>query len=155
MARAATMMSCLALLLLTTGCNADLSLGGSADTTKGSKPEIPVGQSTDSLMVSDVEVGTGQAAKPGDRLVVHFVAGIYETGKEIESAWVSGQPLGFRLGGGEWNYGWEEGMSGMRVGGRRELLVPTKPGETPPGSELGDTVVYLADLVEIEPAEYG
>ncbi|HEX8689736.1 MAG TPA: FKBP-type peptidyl-prolyl cis-trans isomerase [Solirubrobacterales bacterium] len=114
------------------------------------KPEIPTGPTSKKLIVKDLIEGTGVAAEEGDDLSVHYVAGIYETGKEIESAWVEGNPLGFRLGSGAWLKGWEEGMPGMRVGGRRELIMPTNREETPPGSKLGDTLVYVVDLVEVK-----
>jgi peptidylprolyl isomerase len=115
----------------------------------GSKPAIPKGPTSEKLIVKDLIDGDGVAAEDGDQLAVHYVAGIYETGKEIESAWVEGNPLGFTLGSGAWLKGWEEGMPGMRVGGRRELIIPTTPEDAPPGSKLGDTLVYVVDLVEV------
>lgn len=118
--------------------------------SKGPKPEIPKGPSTDRLIVRDLIEGTGAELRKGDVVGVHFVAGIYETGEEIESAWVPGKPLGFPYGDGTWVYGWDEGMEGARVGGRRELIFPTKPGTVPPGSKLGDTLVYVVDITEIE-----
>lgn len=120
------------------------------------KPRIPTGPKSEKLIVKDLSEGDGVEAKEGDALSVHYVAGIYETGEEIESAWVEGNPLGFTLGSGAWLKGWEEGMPGMRVGGRRMLIMPTTPKEIPPGSELGDTLVYIVDLVEVEaPKEKG
>lgn len=118
--------------------------------SKGPKPKIPRGPSTDRLIVKDLIEGTGAEIEKGDTVGVHYVAGIYETGEEIESAWVPGTPLGFAYGSGSWDYGWEEGMGGVRVGGRRELIYPTRPGTVPPGSELGDTLVYVVDVTEIE-----
>jgi peptidylprolyl isomerase len=115
----------------------------------GPKPEIPTGPKAEKLIVKDLVEGSGVAAEEGDQLAVHYVAGIYETGDEIESAWVEGNPLGFILGSGSWLKGWEEGMPGMKVGGRRVLIIPTTPEDTPPGSELGDTLVYVVDLVEV------
>ena len=116
---------------------------------KGPKPPIPQGPTSEKLVVKDLIEGTGVEVKEGNLLSVHYVAGIYETGEEIESAWVPGQPLGFQLGSSDWLKGWEEGMPGMRVGGRRELIIPTTPADAPPGSKLGDTLVYVVDLVEV------
>jgi peptidylprolyl isomerase len=82
-------------------------------------------------------------------LLVRFLSGIYETGEEIEFASDSGGPIGFLLGSGDWSWGWEAGMPGMRVGGRRELIFPTTPAFTPPGSKLGDTLVYVVDLLGV------
>jgi peptidylprolyl isomerase len=123
--------------------------------SKGPKPKIPQGPTADKLIVKDLIEGTGAEPEEGDTLGVHYVAGIYETGEEIESAWVPGKPLGFPYGSDAWVYGWEEGMDGIKVGGRRELIFPTKPGTVPPGSELGDTLVYVLDLVEIEKPRKG
>lgn len=133
--------------------------GSSAETRSeeaaslGPKPEIPRGPKSKKLIVKDLIEGTGVEAEKGDELAVHYVAGIYETGEEIESAWVEGEPLGFTLGSGGWLDGWEEGMPGMRVGGRRELIIPTTPQSFPPGSEVGDTLVYVVDLVEARKPE--
>jgi peptidylprolyl isomerase len=118
--------------------------------SKGPKPEIPQGPSSDELIVKDPIEGTGAEIEKGDVVGVHYVAGIYETGEEIESAWVPGSPLGFPYGTGSWSYGWEEGMEGARVGGRRVLIFPTRPGDVPPGSKKGDTLVYVVDVTEIE-----
>lgn len=119
----------------------------------GPKPEIPQGPKSEKLIVKDLVEGDGVEAEKGDELAVHYVAGIYETGEEIESAWVEGSPLGFSLGSGGWLQGWEEGIPGMRVGGRRVLIIPTTRQDTPPGSELGDTLVYVVDLVEARKPE--
>lgn len=118
--------------------------------SKGPKPEIPQGPSSDRLIVRDVIEGTGAELKKGDLVGVHYVAGIYETGEEIESAWVPGKALGFPYGSGSWLWGWDEGMEGARVGGRRILIFPTRPGDVPPGSKKGDTLVYVVDVTEIE-----
>jgi peptidylprolyl isomerase len=118
--------------------------------SKGPKPDIPKGPSSDRLIVKDLIEGTGAELRKGDLVGVHYVAGIYETGEEIESAWVPGKPLGFPYGSGSWSYGWEEGMEGARVGGRRMLIFPTEPGDTPPGSTKDDTLVYVVDVTGIE-----
>lgn len=111
-------------------------------------PAVPKGETSASLVVTDLIEGTGPAAEAGRILLVRYVAGIYETGEEIESA---GEPqaVGFMLGSGDWSLGWESGMRGMRVGGRRLLVFPTTPAHTPRGSNLGDTLVYVVDLVGI------
>jgi len=134
-----------------TACGSDTSAETRSEEAAdlGPKPAIPKGPKAEKLIVEDLVEGSGVAAEEGDQLAVHYVAGIYETGKEIESAWVEGNPLGFTLGSGAWLKGWEEGMPGMKVGGRRVLIIPTTPAERPPGSKLGDTLVYVVDLVEV------
>jgi peptidylprolyl isomerase len=139
------------------GCGEDSSAEGpilsleAENRSKGPKPKIPQGPPADELIVKDLIEGDGATADDGDELAVHFVAGIYETGEEIESAWVPGTPLGFELGSDTWAYGWEEGIPGMRVGGRRVLIYPATPEESPPGSKTGQTLVYVVDLVEAKP----
>lgn len=121
----------------------------SAEASKRSKPQVPKGPTAHKLIVKDLKVGTGAAAKKGDLVLVHYVAGVYERGEEIESAWVRGDPFGFTLGSkGALPY-WEKGLPGMRVGGRRELIFPTTPAHHPIGTELGETLVYIVDLIEI------
>jgi peptidylprolyl isomerase len=143
------LVACAAVVLTACGdSSAETETRSEEAATLGAKPDIPKGPTEKKLIVKDLEAGTGVAAEEGDELAVHYVAGIYETGEEIESAWVEGSPLGFTLGSGTWLKGWEEGIPGMRVGGRRELIIPTTPEDSPPGSELGDTLVYVVDLVE-------
>jgi FKBP-type peptidyl-prolyl cis-trans isomerase len=117
---------------------------------KGPKPKIPQGPTANRVIAKDLIEGDGAEIQKGDTVGVHYVAGIYETGEEIESAWVPGTPLGFPYGDGSWSYGWEEGMEGVRVGDRRVLIFPTRPGDVPPGSKMGDTLVYVVDVIEIE-----
>lgn len=144
---------CAALSLAACGSDSSAETHSEEAATLGPKPEIPKGPQSEKLIVKDLVEGDGVEAEKGDQLAVHYVAGIYETGEEIESAWVEGNPLGFTLGSGSWLKGWEEGMPGMRVGGRRVLIIPTTPEDSPPGSELGDTLVYVVDLVEAKKPE--
>jgi peptidylprolyl isomerase len=116
----------------------------------GPKPKIPTGPHSDSLQVKDLKVGAGDTVEKGDIAVVHYVAGIYETGEEIESAWVPNKPLGLSITPTGVLLGWYEGLPGMRVGGRRELVFPTTKADMPPGSGPNDTLVYVVDLVGIE-----
>ncbi len=139
---------CAALSLPACGSDSSAETHSEEAATLGRKPEIPKGPKSEKLIVQDLVEGDGVEAENGDDLTVHYVAGIYETGEEIESAWVEGSPLGFTLGSDAWLKGWEEGIPGMRVGGRRVLIIPTTPEDAPPGSELGDTLVYVVDLVE-------
>jgi len=126
---------------------AKLPFGTPAQAVKRAKPKLPQGPTSANLTVRDSVQGTGEVAETGKILVVRYVAGIYETGRELE--WTGNKPVGFLFGGGDWSYGFEEGMAGMRVGGRRVLIFPTTPATLPPGSELGDTLVYVVDLLEI------
>lgn len=122
-----------------------------SEAAERAKPKVPRGPTSGNLIVRDLVKGTGAFAQSGEILMVRYVAGIYETGKEIEFGGTPNRPVGFRLGSGDWSLGWEAGMPGMRVGGRRELIFPTTPDAVPPGSEVGDTLVYVVDLLAIQP----
>jgi peptidylprolyl isomerase len=131
------------------GARSRIPLGTLAEAARRSKPKVPKGPTSANLIVRDLIRGTGEVAESGDVLVVHYIGGIYETGEEIEYNWSVRDPVGFLLGSGDWAYGLEEGMQEMRVGGRRELIFPTRPDTVPPGSKLGDTLVYVVDLLAI------
>lgn len=144
------------------GCGGSSASGGSSGSTVaatgspgaepplGPKPAIPKGPPSDELIVKDLKEGTGEVVEPGDLIAVHYVAGIYERGEEIESAWVRNNPLGLQLSPGGVLPGWVKGLPGMRVGGRRELIFPATRAHRPIGSEPKDTLVYIVDVVGIE-----
>lgn len=129
------------------GAAAKLPFGTPAQAARRAKPKLPQGPTTASLIARDLIQGSGEVAETGKILVVRYVGGVYETGRELE--WTGNKPVGFLFGGGTWSYGFEEGMAGMRVGGRRTLIFPTTPATLPPGSQLGDTLVYVVDLLAI------
>jgi peptidylprolyl isomerase len=144
---ASIVVVCVAMAMALGGCGDDAA--SSTVSAMKPKPPVPQGAHSEKLVVTDLEEGTGAVADTGDRIAVHYVAGIYETGEEIESGWVEGEPHVFTLGSGAMLDGWEEGLPGMRVGGRRQFLIPTSRAVSPPGSEVGDTLVYVVDLLEI------
>jgi peptidylprolyl isomerase len=109
------------------------------------------------LVIKDLKQGKGAAAKPGDKLTVEYVSYDYRTGKEFDAQthhWGYGEPAVFELGAGEAVPGWDPGLKGMRVGGRRELIVPPRlaygNGVTPTGVRRNDTVIFVFELVGIE-----
>jgi len=140
--------------LIGTGCGGDDSATGSPSTEAkevlGPKPKIPTGPHSSTLQVRDLKVGTGEVVKKEDVVAVHYVAGIYETGVEIESAWVPNTPLGLTISPKGVLRGWYEGLPGARIGGRRELVFPTTKEDMPPGSGPDETLVYVVDVVGIE-----
>jgi peptidylprolyl isomerase len=106
--------------------------------------QVPDGPPPKKLVVKDLEEGSGEPAKRGDTMSVLFVAGSYKTGKQFEAEWEVDRPFRFALGSGEAIEGWEEGLEGMKVHGRRELLVP---------SDLAykqGSLVYIVELLAIE-----
>lgn len=105
------------------------------------------------LVIDDLLEGQGPAAAPGDVLVVHYVGVRWSDGEQFDASWDREQPLEFELGAGRVIAGWEQGLEGMQVGGRRVLTIP--PGlaygdrGSPPVIGPGETLVFVVDLVEI------
>jgi peptidylprolyl isomerase len=121
----------------------------------GTKPtvEVPKGPAPKTLVVKDLKTGDGAEAKSGDQVSVQYVLADYESGKELESSWDSGQPFAFQLGGGQVIPGWDQGVAGMKVGGRRELIIPPDlaygaQGQ-PPTIPANATLVFVIDLVSV------
>ena len=119
------------------------------------KPEIefPDGPPPADLVVTDIWEGDGPVAKAGSRVKVHYVGVAYSTGEEFDASWNRGQPLEFQLGVGQVIAGWDQGVQGMRVGGRRKLVIPAHlaygdrgaPGAIRPG----ETLIFVCDLVSV------
>lgn len=118
------------------------------------KPKVPApkGAPPKKLVVKDLEEGTGPAAKPGDEVSVHYVLVDFKSGQEIEASWERGEPIAFALGSSAVIPGWEQGLKGMKVGGRRELVIPPQLAYGPQGSgpiAPNSTLVFVVDLMAI------
>jgi len=122
--------------------------------TFGTRPTVtvPPGAPPTQLQSTDLIVGTGPAAKAGDNVTVQYVLATYSSGKEIQASWDS-QPFSFVLGEGNVIKGWDEGVVGMKAGGRRELVIPPSLGygASSPGAGISanDTLVFIVDMVKI------
>ncbi len=129
---------------------ADLSPAGTAGTAPTLK--VPSGTPPTSLESADLITGTGKAAATGDNVTVQYVLGTYSSGKVVQSSWTS-QPFSFTLGAGQVIPGWDQGVVGMKVGGRRELIIPPSLGygnQSPgPGIAADDTLVFVIDLLKV------
>lgn len=105
------------------------------------------------LVVIDEIVGDGEEAGPGDVVDVHYVGVSHATGAEFDASWDRGEPLRFQLGVGQVIAGWDQGVQGMRAGGRRRLKVPSHLayGEhgAPPVIQPGESLVFVCDLVAV------
>ncbi|KAF3463249.1 FKBP-type peptidyl-prolyl cis-trans isomerase [Streptomyces sp. Tu 3180] len=118
------------------------------------KPEVdvPEGAAPAELTVRDLIVGDGAEVKPGTVVRVHYVGVTFETGKEFDSSWDRDQPFKFALGSGRVIKGWDRGLRGMKVGGRREIVVPPRLGygnQSPsPLIPAGSTLVFVVDLLD-------
>src|SRR5580700_1554257 len=117
------------------------------------KPEIdfPGGEPPAGLEITDVWEGDGAGAKAGDTVQVHYVGVAYSTGEEFDASWNRGEPLEFRLGVGQVIQGWDQGVQGMKVGGRRKLVIPPDLGYGSRGAgssiKPGETLIFVCDLV--------
>ncbi len=90
--------------------------------------EYPAGELTGQLQIRDLVEGTGPVAQAGQQAVVHYVGVAYSTGAEFDASYNRGAPFTFPLGAGRVIPGWDEGVVGMKVGGRRELIIPPHLG---------------------------
>ena len=125
------------------------------DPTLAQKPEVevPKGPAPKLLQIDDLVEGTGAAAKAGDTVTVDYVGVLYKNGKQFDASWDSGDPFQFQLGSGGVIQGWDQGLVGMKVGGRRELVIPAdlaygtegSPPNIPPNAPL----VFVVDLKAI------
>ncbi|GAA0910680.1 FKBP-type peptidyl-prolyl cis-trans isomerase [Streptomyces thermoalcalitolerans] len=119
------------------------------------KPEIdfPGGEPPADLEIKDIWEGDGPQAKAGDTVSVHYVGVAFSTGEEFDASWNRGTPLRFRLGVGQVIAGWDRGVQGMRVGGRRQLIIPPHLayGDRGAGSRIkpGETLIFVCDLVAV------
>ncbi|KAA0940349.1 FKBP-type peptidyl-prolyl cis-trans isomerase [Streptomyces apricus] len=118
------------------------------------KPEVhvPAGAAPTELTVRDLTVGDGAEVKSGMVVRVHYVGVTFESGREFDASWDRGEPFKFALGGGKVIKGWDRGVRGMRVGGRREIIVPPRLGygnQSPsPLIPPGSTLVFVVDLLD-------
>lgn len=100
------------------------------------------------LKVEDVEMGTGTEAKTGDRVQVHYTGWLYPNGKKFDSSVDRGQPFGFPLGGGRVIQGWDEGVVGMKEGGKRILIIP--PDKAYGDQEVGGGLIPANSTLKFE-----
>ncbi|HUR76101.1 MAG TPA: FKBP-type peptidyl-prolyl cis-trans isomerase [Sporichthya sp.] len=117
------------------------------------KPEIdfPGGEPPTDLVISDITVGEGDEAKPGAQVTVHYVGVAFSTGEEFDASWNRGSPFQFQLGAGQVIAGWDAGVAGMKVGGRRQLVIPPHLGYGQRGAgnviQPGETLIFVVDLL--------
>ncbi len=155
---------CAVLALAGCGSSNDSSSESSGSTTaettsespaEKTKPKVtvPTGAPPKELEIKELEEGSGAEAKAGDEVTVQYVGVTYKDGKEFDSSWSRNEPFPLTLGAGSVIPGWEQGIEGMKVGGRRELIIPPELayGETgyPPSIAPNETLVFVIDLLKI------
>ena len=111
-------------------------------------------ESPGALVVEDIVVGKGPEAKAGDDVSMQYVGVLYSDGTEFDASWERGQPFDFKLGAGEVIPGWDQGIVGMKVGGRREMIIPPDlaygPAGQPPDIPPDATLVFVVDLLDVK-----
>lgn len=119
------------------------------------KPEIdfPEGGLPEELVIIDEIEGAGDIVEPGNTVSCHYVGVAFSTGEEFDSSWGRGEPLRFQVGVGMVIRGWDEGLLGMKVGGRRRLEIPSEMayGSRGAGSAIGpnESLIFVVDLVDV------
>jgi peptidylprolyl isomerase len=156
-----TIVACAALAIAGCGGDDDSSSDSTSATTtveapaKKTKPKVtaPDGAPPTQLEIKELEAGTGAEAKAGDKVTVQYVGVNYKNGKEFDSSWSRNEPFPFTLGAGEVIPGWDQGVEGMKVGSRRELVIPPELayGEAgaPPSIPPNETLIFVIDLLEV------
>ncbi|KPN18597.1 MULTISPECIES: FKBP-type peptidyl-prolyl cis-trans isomerase [Arthrobacter] len=119
------------------------------------KPEIdfPAHDAPTDLVIEDIIVGDGAEAKAGDTVSTHYVGVAFSTGEEFDASWNRGAPLDFKVGIGQVIQGWDQGLLGMKVGGRRRLEIPAHLayGDRGAGSAIapGESLIFVVDLLGV------
>ena len=119
------------------------------------KPEIdfPDFDPPTDLVVTEITEGEGAEAAAGSNVSVHYVGVAHSTGEEFDASYNRGTPLQFRIGVGQVIQGWDEGVEGMKVGGRRQLVIPPHLGYGDRGAggviKPGETLVFVVDLLGV------
>ena len=126
--------------------------------THAGKPiiTVPAGDPPTSLIIDDVVTGEGKEATAGCRPVMHYVGVAWSTGQEFDASWDRMETFSFRLGAGEVIGGWDQGVAGMKVGGRRRLIIPAElaygAAGSPPSIPANAALVFDVDLVSVKKA---
>ncbi len=125
-------------------------------TSTGTKPKVsvPSGPPPKKLEEKEIVEGTGAEAKSGDEVTVQYVGVGYESGEEFDASWDRGEPFSFGLGAGMVIPGWDQGVEGMKVGGRRELIIPPNlaygAAGSPPVIGPNETLIFVIDLLAVK-----
>lgn len=120
-----------------------------------SKPSVSIPSTNPpaDLVIEDLTVGTGKEATKGTNVEVHYVGVAWSTGKQFDASWDRNEVFEFRLGAGQVIAGWDQGVAGMKVGGRRSLTIPAHLGYGNQGAggviKGGETLVFVVDLLNV------
>jgi peptidylprolyl isomerase len=155
---------CAALAIAGCGSSGDSSSSSTGETTSAgnsdedinTKPKVtvPDGPPPKEMEIKELIEGTGAEAKPGLESTVQYVGVAYKTGEEFDASWDRGEPFTFKIGDNEVISGWDKGVDGMKVGGRRELIIPPNlaygAAGAPPAIAPNETLIFVIDLVAVK-----
>jgi peptidylprolyl isomerase len=114
---------------------------------------IPAGEAPADLILEDLELGEGTEAVSGTNVTVHYVGVAWSNGQQFDASWDRNDTFSFRLGAGQVISGWDQGVAGMRVGGRRSITIPPHLGYGAAGAggviKGGETLVFVVDLLDV------
>jgi peptidylprolyl isomerase len=114
----------------------------------------PAGDIPFELGIDDLVVGEGEEARGGHTVTVHYVGVAFSTGDEFDASWNRGEPFRFKLGKGQVIPGWDQGVAGMRVGGRRQLTIPSAMAYGARGAggviDPHEPLVFVVDLLAVD-----
>ena len=119
------------------------------------KPDlsIPAGDAPSELVLEDITVGDGKEAVSGTNVEVHYVGVAWSTQRQFDASWDRNETFEFRLGAGQVISGWDQGVAGMKVGGRRRITIPAHLGYGSQGAggviKGGETLVFVVDLLTV------
>ena len=134
-------------------CGKDSKDGGKNAAGKKPTVEVPSGNAPTTLQKTDLIVGKGAEAVAGKEVTVQYVGVSFATKKQFDASWDRGQALSFVVGQGNVIQGWDEGVPGMKVGGRRQLVIPPDlaygPQGAPPVIGPNETLVFVVDLLKV------
>jgi peptidylprolyl isomerase len=120
------------------------------------RPQLdkPAGDIPFELGIEDLVVGDGDEATNGQKVTVHYVGVAFRSGEEFDASWNRGQPFEFKLGKGQVIPGWDAGVQGMKVGGRRKLTIPSAMGYGARGAggaiQPHEPLVFVVDLLAVD-----
>jgi peptidylprolyl isomerase len=156
----AALLLCLALVAGGCGSSDSSSSSSSSTSAKAAEPTpeptkpkvtVPKGAPPKQLEEKELTKGSGAEAKAGDEVTVQYVGVGYKSEEEFDSSWSRSEPFSFTLGAGEVIPGWDQGVEGMKVGGRRELIIPPNlaygSAGSPPVIGPNETLIFVIDLL--------
>jgi peptidylprolyl isomerase len=154
----AALLLCLA--LVASGCGSSDSSSSGSTSAKAAEPApeptkpkvtVPKGAPPKKLEEKELTKGSGAEAKAGNEVTVQYVGVGYKSGEQFDASWDRGEPFSFTLGASEVIPGWDQGVEGMKVGGRRELIIPPNlaygPAGAPPAIGPNETLIFVIDLL--------